>query len=53
MTTDEALKILDAGTNPSNAGKLTRIDYAHMQMALECLAAALKPKESADEPVSK
>lgn len=53
LTPQEALQCLDLVTRPENAGKLTRIDYAQTEYALQALAAFIntvlqpldKPKE--------
>lgn len=37
-TPQDALRVLDAATLPSNAGKLNRADYANINAALELLA---------------
>ena len=42
ITPEQALQILDAGTAPQNAGKLSRTDYANMQGALIVLDGVVK-----------
>jgi len=37
-TPADALRVLDQATDPSNAGKLNRMDYANIQTALQILA---------------
>lgn len=50
MTPKHALQILDAATAPNVAGRLTRIDYANIQAALETLQAVLEPKPEKEAP---
>lgn len=38
MNPTQALQILDIATNPANAGKLARMDYANAEQALRVLA---------------
>lgn len=42
MKPEEALQVLDIATNPANAGKLTRVDYANCELALKTLAEFVK-----------
>jgi predicted RNase H-like nuclease len=48
MTITESLNIIAAATEPANAGKSTRADYFRIQIAIETLASALKPKLDAE-----
>lgn len=43
MSPLEAVAILDQATDPRNAGKLTRGDYAATQEALRVISQALSP----------
>lgn len=50
MTPADALRVLDIATNPANAGKLSRVDYANTETALVCLAQVVKEAEAAKAP---
>jgi hypothetical protein len=54
-TPTDALRILDSATHPANAGKLTRADYANVNLALMVLADFVDahppiPEEPKDSP---
>lgn len=51
ITPEKALEILDLATLPANAGKLGRVDYANVQVALNVLAEFVKANQSKDEAV--
>lgn len=56
MTPETAIQILDVGTQPFNAAKLTRQDYANIDTAIRVLQgaaqelAALKAANAKTEP---
>ena len=52
MTTKEAIGVLDAVTDPRNAHKLTRQDYASAQNALVVLSNLVAETEKAKLPAT-
>ena len=49
ITPEKALEILDLATLPANAGKLGRVDYANVQVALNVLGEFVKANQPKDE----
>jgi hypothetical protein len=50
ITPIQAFNVLDVATNPANAGKLTRADYANIENSLQVLADFIKANTPAPMP---